>query len=196
MIRKIVLKPVASMKKEKKNPNINKVAEGLTTPIVTIWKTTLIKPYVYRNGQARFGLVCVVDPSVKEDAEFLKSLEELAVLHNVKSLGTQGKDEKIYIKFAGKEQIKTLMYDASLKSNCEISMEEEFPAGIKGVINYDVNLYFNPKEESWAFNFCPKGFIFHPDKKSKKLLDILDEDGNSTNHRGRPKSKNSRTCES
>lgn len=196
MIKKVILKRAfTDKKKEENNKAVTKIAENLTTPILTIWSTTITKPHNYKNGQSRYGIVCILDEEIEADAIFMQSLEKLAVLHKVETLGTQGKDDKIYVKFAGKDKINTFMQDPDTGEKSEIHIEDEFPEGIKAIINYDVNLYFNVKLEKWLFNLLPRDFIFYPDENSNKLLEVVGEYGKSKNPRGRPRTKNRGTCE-
>ncbi len=194
MIKKIVLKQKVLTEKKSRKSNVTKIEGNFTTPVLTIWKTTLIEPYTYKNGQSRYGIVAVLDQEIEEDIEFLNHLEALAVEHNVKSLGNQGKDGRIYIKFAGKEKPIIRMQDGD--EEYEVLVESEFPAGVKGKITYDVNLYFNTREEGWLFNLFPKKFVFCPDKKSLKMLDVLDAESEPSNKnpRGRPRTKNNSVC--
>lgn len=198
MIKKIVLKKKTIEKllekksKESKESNVKKVECGLVTPPLTIWKTTIVNPYVYKNGQSRYGIVVVLDENLKKDTEFLRSLEELAEKHGVKSLGTKGRDGRIYIKFACKEMMGTYMLDGD--KECQIELEDEFPEGVQAMITFDINLYYNTREQGYLFNLFPTKFVFCPDKKSKKLLDVIDgkEKESDKDTGNRPRAKNNR----
>lgn len=196
MIKKIVFKKASQVEKTKtkKSTHVTKLNGEFVTPILTIWKTTVVNPYIYKNGQSRYGIVAVLDKENIEDCKFLSELEALAVENEVRNLGTQGKDGRIYIKFASRDKPDVMMLDPKTDKEHEIELDEEFPTEIKGRITYDVNLYFNTKLESWMFNLCVRKFVFCPDKKSKKLMEVIDEKGksNSENTRGRPRAKNNR----
>lgn len=194
MIKKVIFKktPQIEKPKTKKSTYVTKLNGEFVTPILTIWKTTVISPYIYKNGQSRYGIVAVLDKENLEDCKFLAELEALAIENEVKNLGTQGKDGRIYIKFASREKPDVMMLDPKTDTEHEIELDEEFPSEIKGRITYYVNLYFNTKLESWMFNLCVTKFVFCPDKKAKKIMEVIDgeEKSSGKNIRGRPRAKN------
>lgn len=73
------VKPAKGQKEETSNKITEKVKVGLLTPKIKIKFSSVITPFFYPNAPQvpRFSVTCIVDISDKEQAEFLKMIQDV-----------------------------------------------------------------------------------------------------------------------
>lgn len=142
---------------------VNCVGSSITTPIVKTKYCYLAKPFYYPGSSiGRYSLTCLFDETKKEDAEFLKTIEDIATANEVDMIGyLDGK--LISIKFQTKDKIGLFCLAKGKKKPKEIKLDHDLKEGYLVTVTFDLNTYYNKKTGKNGFNFCPKKIIFHVD---------------------------------
>jgi hypothetical protein len=184
MVRKLSLKSDAIS--EQKNEFVENVEKSLKTPVSLIKYCFLSKPFFYSGSHVpRYSITLLFDKNLKEEKEFLESLEKIATKSNVSTIGFI-EDGLISIKFQGKDQPQFFILEKGKKKPELIELEHDLPEGFKASVEFELNTYFNKVSQKKAFNFSPKKVTFHMENGDLQLTGD-EKNGNNKSSRNRPR---------
>lgn len=187
MVRKLSLKSEAVS--TTKSDFIENVEKYLKTPVSAIKYCFLSKPFFYSGSHVpRYSITLLFDKNIKDQKEFLESVEKIATKSGVSTIGYID-DGLISIKFQAKEQPMLFILEKGKKKPELIELEHDLPEGFKASVEFELNTYFNKVTQKKAFNFSPLKVIFHMQNGELQLTGGEEKNGNNKSSRNRPGTK-------
>lgn len=167
--------PILPKKEKNISGMVKCVAYSLITPIIKTKYCFLYKPFYYPGSPIpRYSLTCLFDRDKKEDAQFLKQLEKIAVSNGVETIGYLD-EGLVSVKFQTKERIPLFSIEPGNKKPKSFMLQHDLQEGFFVSVTFDLNIYYNKKTQKKGFNFCPIKIIFHVDQENTKVDEVISE---------------------
>lgn len=192
MIKKFSLNKIPLI--SEKNEFVQSV-ETLTTPECKLKYCYLSKPFFYAGSHVpRYSVSLLFDKSIQEHKKFLANLEKVASNNKIDTLGYETQEGLILIKFQGKDPVFTYIVEHGKKSPRQVELEHDLPEGLRTIVVFELNTYFNKKTQKNGFNFSPKKVTFYLDENTQesnetKKVEKVESGRNSKNSGNRSRTK-------
>lgn len=162
-------------------PVITVISTGCKTPPMKVKFCNLVNAYFYPNSPniPRYSITCVIEP---EHENFLRSIQVIEKVEKVDSVikneylkekgGELVLSGNFLIKFQGREKVPVYVMNEQGEPE-EIELEDEFDAGEKVVVVYDILRYVkkNSLKIEHGINFRPSCVYYYPELKEEEKAD-------------------------
>lgn len=164
-------KPVYKKPDSDTSSYLKPISSGCKTPWVDVKFSTLVRPFYYPNSPQipRYSITCLCD--AEEHKEFLRGIQTIEKNEGAKTSvlkaestrenGEYTKTGKYTIKFQSRDKIPVYLMQVEGEA-VEMDLEDEFAAGEKIYIVYDIMRYTKKGTDEHGLSFKANAIYFYP----------------------------------